>query len=75
MPGRARRLLVLGLALVVVAGLVVADIVTLSKAKPSYQNETRDFQHMLAPPTTSTTVTTVTTTPALSTTSGVPGSP
>jgi len=78
---RTRRLLVLGLALIVVAGLVVADIVTLSKAKPSFENETRAFQHLLAPPsassTTSSTSSTSTTptTPAPSTTSGVSPSP
>jgi hypothetical protein len=76
--GRTRRLLVLGLALVVVAGLVVADIVTLDKAKPSFNNETRSFQHLLAPsatpPSPSTSKphpssTTITTVPAPATTS------
>lgn len=52
MTGRTRRLLILGLALVIVAALVVANIVTLTKAKPSYENETRAFQHLLAPATT-----------------------
>ncbi len=47
--GRTRRLLVLGLALMVVAGLVVADVVTLAKAKPSFKNETRSFQQLLTP--------------------------
>ena len=79
MQGRTRRLLVLALALVVVAGLVVADIVTLSKAKPSFENETRAFQHLLAPPTTSrttpTTPTTSTTVPPPSKPSGVSPSP
>jgi len=71
--GHTRRLLVLGLALVIVAGLVVADIVTLTKAKPSYQNETRAFQHLLAPATTG--VPPSTTVPAPGPTSGVTTAP
>ena len=51
-PGRTRRLVVLALALVVVAGLVVADVVTLTKAKPSFDNETRSFQNLLKSTTT-----------------------
>ena len=65
MPGRTRRLVVLTLALVVVAGLIVADVVTLHKAKPSFDRETRAFQNLLKATSTSTTLpggTTVTTT-------------
>ena len=56
MPGRARRLVVLTLALVVVAGLIVADAVTLHKAKPSFDRETRAFQNLLKATSTSTTL-------------------
>ena len=76
--GRTRRLLVLGLALVVVAGLVVADIVTLTKAKPSFRIETRNFQHLLAPSAASPSTAPMTTTTVLApakTSTGVPASP
>ncbi len=56
MPGRARRLVVLALALVVVVGLMVADVVTLHKAKPSFDKETRAFQNLLNSTSTTTSV-------------------
>jgi len=74
-PISTRRLLVLGLALIVIAGLVVADVVTLSKAKPSFDNETRAFQHLLAPPALSTTTTTTTTTTGTTGATGATGAP
>ena len=36
------------------AGLVVADVVTLTKAKPSFENETRAFQNLIKSTTTTT---------------------
>ncbi len=47
MAKRARGLLVLALALLVVGGLIVADVATLSKAKPSFDHETQAFQRLL----------------------------
>ena len=58
MPGRSRGvvahdrarsqplLVVLALVLVVVAGLIVADVVTLTKAKPSFDKETRGLSKL-----------------------------
>jgi hypothetical protein len=78
---------VLALALVVLTGLVVADVVTLTKAKPSFVHETRDVENLIkstttttVPPrrttgTTSPTSTASTTGPAPSTTSRVSTSP
>jgi hypothetical protein len=53
--GRVRPVVVALLATLFVIGLVVADVVTLSKAKPSFSNETRDF-HALIESTSTTTV-------------------
>lgn len=47
MSGRTRQLLVLTLALLVVGGLLVADAVTMSKAKPSFRKETQQFQKLI----------------------------
>jgi len=61
----ARPLLAVGLACVVVVGLVVADGVTLAKAKPSFNRETQYFRHLLeAASTTPTPPKTTTTGPA-----------
>ncbi len=54
MPGRTRRLVVLAVALVFLAGLVVADVVTLTKAKPSFVHETRDVENLIKSATTTT---------------------
>jgi hypothetical protein len=67
MPGRTRRLVVLTLALVVLTGLVVADVVTLTKARPSFVHETRDVENLIKSTTTTTVAprrTTGTTSPA-----------
>jgi hypothetical protein len=53
--GRGRPLVAVALAVIVVAGLVAADAVTLHKAKPSYDHETQAFQRLLEAPTTTTT--------------------
>jgi hypothetical protein len=47
--GRIRPLIAVALAVIVVAGLVAADVVTLHKAKPSYDHETQAFTHLLGP--------------------------
>ena len=53
MTRRIRLLLTAMVALVVVAVMVGADVVTLTKAKPSFDNETRAFNRLLpASPTT-----------------------
>ena len=52
MPGRTRRLVVLGLALILLAGLIVADAVTLTKARPSFVHETRDVENLIKTTTT-----------------------
>lgn len=49
MSGRIRPLIAVALAVIVVAGLVAADVVTLHKAKPSYDHETQAFTHLLGP--------------------------
>ncbi len=54
MRGRTRRLLVLALALLVVAGFVVVDAVTLTKARPSFVHETRDVENLIKSTTTTT---------------------
>jgi hypothetical protein len=46
---RIRPLIAVALAVIVVAGLVTADVVTLHKAKPSYDHETQAFTHLLGP--------------------------
>jgi hypothetical protein len=52
MRGRIRPLIAVALAVIVVAGLVAADVVTLHKAKPSYDHETQAFNRLLVSPTT-----------------------
>ncbi len=47
MSGRIRPLIAIALAVIVVAGLVVADVVTLHQAKPSYDHETQALNHLL----------------------------
>ena len=42
------------MALVFLAGLVVADVVTLTKAKPSFVHETRDVENLIKSTTTTT---------------------
>ena len=42
------------MALVFLAGLVVADVVTLTKAKPSFVHETRDVENLIKSATTTT---------------------
>lgn len=49
MSGRIRPLIAIALAVIVVAGLVTADVVTLHQAKPSYDHETQVFTHLLGP--------------------------
>ncbi len=58
MRGRSRQLLVLTLAILIVGGLLVADAVTLAKAKPSFRNETQAFQKLIQSTGTTTTTTT-----------------
>jgi hypothetical protein len=53
---RTRRLIAMALAVVIVAGLVVADVVTLHQAKPSFDRETRGFQNLLKSTATTTTL-------------------
>jgi hypothetical protein len=70
---RTRRLIVALLAVVVVAAMVVVDIVTLTKAKPSFDNETRAFNKLLhSEPTTSLPTAHL---PASPTTAHLPASP
>lgn len=47
MSGRIRPLIAISLAVIVVAGLVAADVVTLHQAKPSYDHETQALNHLL----------------------------
>lgn len=53
---RVRPLIVALLAAAVVVGLVVADVVTLTTAKPSFDNETRAFRILIQSTSTTTTV-------------------
>jgi hypothetical protein len=52
MSRRIRPLIAMALAVIVVAGLVAADVVTLHKAKPSFDHETQAFNRLLVSPTT-----------------------
>jgi hypothetical protein len=45
--GRIRPLIAIALAVIVVAGLVTADVVTLHQAKPSYDHETQALNHLV----------------------------
>jgi hypothetical protein len=72
---RIRPLIAVALAVIVVAGLVAADVVTLHKAKPSYDHETQAFNRMLGSPTTTVpTKTTVAKSPGASPTGASPNS-
>jgi hypothetical protein len=50
--GGTRRLIAVALAVLVVAGMVVADVVTLHRAKPSFDQETQDLRKLPAVTTT-----------------------
>jgi hypothetical protein len=58
-----RRLVAIGVALVLVLAMVVGDVVVLHRARPSLVNETRNFDHLIASQSTTTTSTTTTIVP------------
>ena len=67
------------MALVFLAGLVVADVVTLTKARPSFVHETRDVENLIkstttttVPPRRTTGTTSPPTAPTASTTAAAP---